>query len=79
MGGFLALVPWVLVIGIAVWLITFYSLRYVSLASILFGVSLPVSAYFLNESDWVLGFCALIAVLLVVRHKSNIVRLVKGN
>lgn len=78
MGGFLALAPWVLLIGIALWLIVFYAFRYVSLASILFGLSLPVSSYFLGESTLVLSFCALIALLLVVRHKSNIVRLMNG-
>lgn len=78
MGGFLALVPWVLLIGIAVWLVVFYASRYVSLASILFGLSLPISAFFLKESNWVMGFCAVIAALLVIRHKSNISRLLNG-
>lgn len=78
MGGFLALAPYVLIIGLVLWVLVFYSLRYVSLASILFGVSLPVSAYFLGESNWVLVFCGLISLLLIVRHKSNIVRLLNG-
>ncbi len=78
MGGLIALVPVVVAIGIVVWLITFYALRYVSLASILFGVSLPVSSFFLSESDWVFRFCLLVAVLLIVRHKSNFIRLMKG-
>ena len=69
------LTPVVVLIGIAVWLVTFYSLRYVSLASILFGLSLPISGYFLDVSHWVFGFCLLIAALIVARHKSNIVRL----
>lgn len=75
MGGLIVLTPLVVLIGIAVWLVTFYSLRYVSLASILFGLSLPISGYFLGESQWVFGFCLGIAVLIVARHKSNIVRL----
>ena len=78
MGGFLALAPWVLLIGAIIWVISFYSLRYVSLASMVFGVSLPVSSYFLGESQWVFGFCALIACLLIVLHRSNIVRLLNG-
>jgi acyl phosphate:glycerol-3-phosphate acyltransferase len=78
MGGFLALAPWVLLIGVVFWIIFYYSLRYVSLASIIFGVSLPISAYFLNESNWILGFCGLITLLLIVRHRSNIVRLLNG-
>ena len=78
MGGMLALVPWVLLIGLGIWLAAYYTLRYVSLASILFGVSLPLSAVFLGESNWIVGFCGLIACLLVLRHKSNIVRLMNG-
>ncbi|MCB1122411.1 MAG: glycerol-3-phosphate 1-O-acyltransferase PlsY [Verrucomicrobiae bacterium] len=78
MGGFLALAPYVLLTGLVLWVVVFYSLRYVSLASIIFGLSLPVSAYFFGESKWVLGFCALISLLLIVRHKSNIVRLLNG-
>ena len=78
MGGFLALAPWVLFIGAVVWLISFYSLRYVSLASMLFGVSLPISSFILGMSQWVFGFCALIACLLIVLHRSNIVRLFNG-
>ncbi len=78
MGGLMVLSPVVVLIGIVVWLVTFFSLRYVSLASILFGLSLPISSYFLVESHWVTGFCLLIAALIIVRHKSNIVRLKKG-
>lgn len=77
-GGLLILAPIPVLIGIGIWIVTFYSLRYVSLASILLGVSLPISTYFLNGSTFLLGFCILIAVLLVVRHKSNIVRLMNG-
>jgi len=78
MGGLLAIMPVVVIIGILVWLLVFYSLRYVSLASILFGVSLPISALLLKEPSWFVGFSIFIAVVLVVRHKSNIVRLMQG-
>jgi len=78
MGGLLAIMPLVVVIGIVVWLVFFYSLRFVSLASILFGVSLPMSAWLLKEPQWFFGFSIFIAVVLVVRHKSNIVRLIQG-
>jgi glycerol-3-phosphate acyltransferase PlsY len=78
MGGFLALVPIVLIIGVLVWMVVYYSSRYVSLASILFGVSLPIASFLLNESNWIVGFCGLIAGLLIVRHKSNIQRLING-
>jgi len=78
MGGLLALAPLVLLVGIGIWLITFYASRYVSLASILFGVSLPVSALLLNSPIRLTGFLALLAALIVIRHRSNIQRLIAG-
>ncbi len=77
-GGLLVLATIPVLIGVGIWLIAFYSLRYVSLASILLGLSLPVSTYFLGGSSYLIGFCILIALLLVVRHKSNIIRLMNG-
>lgn len=77
-GGLLVLMPLALVIGAAVWAATFYSLRYVSLASILAAVSMPVSAFFLGEKGLLLGLTVLIAVLVVVRHRTNIQRLLNG-
>ena len=77
-GGILALQPFVILVGIGVWVITFYSTRFVSLASILLGVSLPVSAWVLTGSSSIFWFCLLLAVLIVARHKSNIVRIVNG-
>lgn len=78
MGGLLALTPWVLIVGIVVWLVLFYASRYVSLASLGFGVSLPVSAFFLNHSIAILSFLALLAGLIIYRHKANILRLLNG-
>lgn len=78
MGGLLALVPWVLLVGVAVWVLLFYTSRYVSLASIGFGISLPISAFVLKESVAMLVFLAILAALVVLRHRSNIERLLKG-
>ena len=78
-GGLFVILPWVMLIGVAIWLLTFYSTRFVSLASILLGVSLPVSALLLPRvSALGLGLCGLLAVILVVRHRSNIQRLLAG-
>lgn len=77
-GGLLVLMPITLLIGAALWTITFYASRYVSLASILAAVSLPVSAFFLKEPKLLLGLTVLIAVLVVVRHRTNIQRLMNG-
>lgn len=45
-GGFLVLMPWVLVIAVTVWVLTFKLSRYVSLASILAALALPMAAFF---------------------------------
>ena len=79
MGGLLALMPKVLAVGLFVWLIVFYTSRVVAIASICFAVSLPLGA-FLKYGSWDLRFAfgVLLAFLIVVRHRSNIQRLLRG-
>lgn len=77
-GGLLAVSPLVILIGALIWLLVFYTTRYVSLASICLGISLPLSAWLFREPLVVLLLTLLLALILVVRHRSNIVRLLKG-
>ena len=80
MGGLLALMPWVLVIGLCSWLVVFFLTRVVALGSIVFAISLPISFFFLyglSDARWIL--CVVLAILIVVRHYSNIQRLLSGN
>jgi glycerol-3-phosphate acyltransferase PlsY len=77
-GGFLVLLPFETLIAGAVWILAFYASRYVSLASILAAVALPVATFFLNQSSLLLGLSALIAVFVIIRHRANIVRLLNG-
>lgn len=77
-GGVLVIMPLLLVIAAAIWAVTFYTLRYVSLASLLAAISLPISAFFLGKSPLLLSLCVLIAVLVLVRHRANIGRLLNG-
>jgi|TARA_B110000438_G_scaffold296524_1_gene341365 glycerol-3-phosphate acyltransferase PlsY len=76
-GGLFVILPVVMLIGIGLWVLLFYSTRYVSLASIALGLSLPFSAFFLG-SDLALGLCLALCVLIVVRHRANIQRLLAG-
>ncbi len=78
-GGLAAVMLWPIIIGLIVWLAVFYSTRYVSLASIAMAVSLPVSSAFLDGFPSVNAYFALaLMVLIIFRHRSNIVRLLKG-
>ena len=78
-GGLLALMCPALLIGLVVWLIIFYTKKVVALASIFFAVSLPISAYFIYGTEdprFYLG--AVLALFIVVRHRSNIIRMFSG-
>lgn len=77
-GGFLVLMPLVLLTGAAIWAVTFYSTRYVSLASILAACAIPIAAFLFREQRLLLGLGLLVAVLVVIRHRTNIQRLLKG-
>lgn len=52
--------------------------RYVSLGSLLFTGLLPIFAAFMGRPPEVLTISVLVAVFSFVRHRSNIVRLAKG-
>jgi acyl phosphate:glycerol-3-phosphate acyltransferase len=77
-GGLLVLMPYVALISAAIWVILFYSTRYVSLASIIAALTLPVLAVLFSRGP--IGVCvaSLIALFVVVRHRANIRRLLGG-
>ena len=81
-GVLLGLVPLAAGVGVAVWVAAFYTLRYVSVASLLAAVSLPVTVGFLwhyGRADGALfAFTLLAAALAWWRHRANIQRLLAG-
>ena len=83
-GGLLVLLPVPILIGAAIWGLVFTLSRYVSLASIALGVSLPLSCWLLPlATSLKLGpaefwFAAAIAAFNVWTHRSNIGRLLAG-
>ena len=79
MGGLLALMWMVLFIGILIWLLLFFTTKIVALASIIFAVSLPITAYFIyghQDPRFYLGIILLLIILL--RHRANINRIFSG-
>ena len=77
-GGLLVIMPVVVLIAAVVWAATFFTSRYVSLASILAAISLPISAFLLHEPPLLVGVSVVIAVFVVLRHRANVGRLLKG-
>jgi glycerol-3-phosphate acyltransferase PlsY len=79
MGGLLALMWMVLLIGISIWLILFFTTKIVALASIIFALSLPITAYFIfGHQDPRFYLSIVLMVFIVLRHRSNIVRIFTG-
>ena len=84
MGGLLGVMPGCLIIGLVTWLIIFFSTRYVALASIGFGSSLPVCALvnvWMSDQPSASGKVVLALVVMawiVWRHRSNISQLRQG-
>jgi glycerol-3-phosphate acyltransferase PlsY len=78
LGAFLALVPWAIAPTAVLWLVVTSLSRYVSLASIVGCVSLPVSAALMGYPRHSVMAAALVAVIIMWRHRENIARLARG-
>ncbi|MCE9517985.1 MAG: glycerol-3-phosphate 1-O-acyltransferase PlsY [Verrucomicrobia bacterium] len=82
-GVLLGLEPFSLAFGLVAWVIVFKLTRYVALASIAVAVTVPLAMALLmtlrGTLNWVLlGLVIVMGVLVLVRHRSNIVRLLNG-
>jgi len=82
-GVMLGLAPAALLAAVAVWALAVKTCRYVSLSSILAGWSLPVAvaAQSWLGSRWnppLLALACLIALLVTLRHRTNLVRIAAG-
>lgn len=82
-GVLLGIAPLAMLGGLAVWLLFFFTLRYVSLASMMAGVGVVATmvAVMLRNGVWdfvMLGFGILIMLLVIVRHRANISRILAG-
>ena len=78
LGVFLVLVPKAILFAAIVFFVVFAIFRYVSLSSIFAAVSLPIFTYFLYQQIIYVILGILIAILIIVKHKSNIERLKNG-
>jgi glycerol-3-phosphate acyltransferase PlsY len=77
-GAFLGLAPIVGGLGAGVWLLTFGLTRYASVASMLAAASLPLWSWVTGYPWPVTVFAGVAAAGVVVLHRANIRRLVRG-
>lgn len=79
LGAFLALIPWAIAPAAALWIVVTAISRYVSLASIVACVSLPVGAALLGYPRHAVTAAAVTAAIIIWRHRENIARLASGS
>jgi len=77
-GGLLVLLPTPIAIGAVLWAIVFFLTRYVSLASLALGFSLPVSCWLLKLPQPKFVLAAALAAFNLWTHRSNLQRLLRG-
>jgi glycerol-3-phosphate acyltransferase PlsY len=82
-GLLLGLIPGAAIVVIFVWVIVFYTSRYVSLASVVAAFALPIAVLVVNHLTGAHGPLVLyvsigLAAIVILRHRSNIARLMRG-
>ncbi|MEI6632163.1 MAG: glycerol-3-phosphate 1-O-acyltransferase PlsY [bacterium] len=68
----------ILLMVVITWLIVFIAVRIVSLASVIAAIALPIYVFLFKESSILVALSILLALFIVLRHKSNLQRLLKG-
>jgi glycerol-3-phosphate acyltransferase PlsY len=77
-GVLFALDPWLGAAAVATWLVVALASRYASLASIAAAVLAPICAWFVSLPASIVVALALVAALIVWRHRGNILNLAAG-
>jgi acyl-phosphate glycerol 3-phosphate acyltransferase len=77
-GVFIVLVPGAILLVAVIFFLVFGITRYVSLSSMIGAISLPIWIIIFYKNIPLTIFGIIIAILIIVRHKSNIQRLLNG-
>ncbi len=77
-GGLVVLIPGPCLLGVVVWVLSFYITRYVSLGSILSAVVVPAASWIQGNPLPLNIVATVLGVFVVFRHRENIKRLLNG-
>jgi glycerol-3-phosphate acyltransferase PlsY len=82
-GAFFALAPIAVLVGVAIWILTFWLTRYVSVASIAAAAALPliilITTWLSRTTEKLLFYSSVcLAAVVIWRHRSNLSRLMRG-
>jgi glycerol-3-phosphate acyltransferase PlsY len=80
LGVIIGLQPIAALICVSIFLVVFVSTKYVSLGAITAAIAFPLVNYFMlgEKSFWLLSFSLLLSALVIIAHRKNINRLMKG-
>ncbi len=82
LGALLYIIPYAVVVGVVVFLVTVFFSKYVSLGSMLGAISVVFAYVFFyglgGENTLFFWFLVFIALYIIYRHKANIKRIIKG-
>ncbi len=83
-GVLVGIAPYSFICTGLIWLILFYSTRYVSAASVIAAAALPISSFIFSKTGiWTLStpfqiFFLVLAIVTIAKHHTNIGRLING-
>ncbi|MFT4542735.1 MAG: glycerol-3-phosphate acyltransferase PlsY [Planctomycetota bacterium] len=78
-GAIVAIDPFVFLSAGLVWLVGLALFRFVSLSSVLMGLAFPIVAWLRHGEEPVfIGGTAMLTLLVLIRHKTNIARIIAG-
>ncbi len=77
-GVMAGLAPLIMAAGLVIWVVVFSIWRYVSFASIIAALSLPVMSVLFGRDIVFTLFCAILCIVGIYSHRSNIKRLLTG-
>ena len=78
LGVIAMMMPWTTLVVFLLWLAIVWGTKYVSLGSCVAAACVPLAAWLFHNPAEYLVFGALAAILIIVRHKANILRLMNG-
>ena len=79
LGVYLVFSPLMGLLGVLTWLVVVLISRYVSLASLLAAIAMPVFAWFMLHSMPILVMTLIMAAFVIWRHRENIKRVLAGD
>ncbi|MCZ4694676.1 glycerol-3-phosphate 1-O-acyltransferase [Ancylomarina euxinus] len=75
LGASLLIAPFSVFISVAVYFVVKWRLKYVSLGSIILGITLPLTELFIHGLSSIFYYLLVCMILIILRHRTNINRL----